>query len=167
MTLNKYSSLFFVTCLTFYKDTRLDLNQILRNFFDNYTKIVKKMHCNLQRIIRIMLNSINQIRCKSTLGHLFFCSRKHDSKNICLLCTRIFVLKKRVVTYLTNWIKYYSQNFYTIYLLIKKKMLMKPSTIVTYLSIVHFENLRSIFSTIGIGSLIFTTCFILVRIIRC
>ena len=79
------------------------------------------MHCNHERIIGIVLNSINQIGCKSTLGHLFFCSRKHNSKNICLLCTRMICFEKIVVTYLKNWMKYYSRKFYTIYLLIKKK----------------------------------------------
>ena len=123
--MNKYSSLLFTTCSAFYKDTWLVLNQILRDFFDNYTKIVKKMHCNHERIIGIVLNSINQIGCKSTLGHLFFCSRKHNSKNICLLCTRMICFEKIVVTYLKNWMKYYSRKFYTIYLLIKKKKCLR------------------------------------------
>ena len=39
---NKYSSLLFTTWSIFYKDTRLVLNQILGDFFDNYTKNSKK-----------------------------------------------------------------------------------------------------------------------------
>ena len=94
VTVNKYSSLLFTTWSTFYKDTRLVLNQILQDFFDNYTKIVKKMHCNHEQIIDTVLNSINQIGCKSPLGHLLFCSLKHDSKNICLLCTRMICFEE-------------------------------------------------------------------------
>ena len=52
------------------------------------------MHYKHEQIIEIVLSSINQIRCKSTLGHLFFCSRKHDSKKIYLLCTRMIYFEK-------------------------------------------------------------------------
>ena len=41
-----------------------------------------------------------------------------------------FVLKKRVATYLTNWMKYFSRKFYMTYLLINKKMLTRPWTMV-------------------------------------
>ena len=94
VTVNKYSSLLFTTWSSFYKDTQLVFSQILRDFFDNYTKIVKKMHCNHERIIGIVLNSINQIGGKSTLGHLFFCSRKYDSKSIYLLGTKMICVEE-------------------------------------------------------------------------
>ena len=49
------------------------------------------MLCNHQQILGIVLSSTNHIRCKFTLGHLFFffCSQKYDSKRICLLRARM------------------------------------------------------------------------------
>ena len=80
--------------------------------------------------VKSWLNNINEIRCKSTLGHLFFVLENTIVRTSDCFAQEWFVLKKSVATYLTNCMKYYSRKFYMIYLLINKKMLRRPWTMV-------------------------------------
>ena len=125
------------------------------------------MLCNHQQILGIVLSSTNHIRCKFTLGHLFFFVLKNAMvrASVCF-AQEWFILDKTCGNIGIGW-NITLDNFIRCTCWSRKKMLTRPWSIVIYLWIVHVGNLRSILTTIAIGSIIFLTCFILVRIIRC
>ena len=91
MTINKYSSPMFTTWQTFYKDSWTTLNHLLQDFFN--IKIVGKMHCNHEEIIKIVLES-ESYWMQICVRTFVFCSCTHDNKNICLFCTRMICFEE-------------------------------------------------------------------------